>query len=158
GFDNPDYDERALARLVAKRFNTEHTERVVKPVDTDEILSKLSWHYDEPFGDSSALPTYLVSQVAREQVTMVLTGGGGDEVTSGYTIHVGEKIANLYGRLPSSIGKTLLPACFSAARNHARGSSKRKLLRAERVIHSSSMDFVDRLESKQNGFTRAERQ
>jgi asparagine synthase (glutamine-hydrolysing) len=158
GFDNPAFDERALARLVARRFGTEHTERIVRPVDTDEILSKLAWHYDEPFGDSSALPTYLVSQVARERVTMVLTGDGGDEVTSGYTIHLGEKIASLYRRLPPVVGKATLPALTSAARRVARGSAKPKLLRLERVVHSSSMDFVDRLESKQNGFTRTERQ
>lgn len=157
GFDNPDFDERALARLVAHRFATEHTERVVKPVDTREIMTKLAWHYDEPFGDSSALPTYLVSQVARERVTMVLTGDGGDEVTSGYSIHLGEKIASFYRRLPSVVGKSMLPAWTSAARRVARGSAKRRLLRVERVVHSSSMDFVDRLESKQNGFTRADR-
>jgi asparagine synthase (glutamine-hydrolysing) len=157
GFEHSDFDERALARLVARRFGTQHTERVVRPVDTDEILSKLAWHFDEPFGDSSALPTYLVSKVASEQVTMVLTGDGGDEVTSGYTIYLGEKIASIYSRLPSVVGTVILPACASAARRVARGSAKRTLLRSERVVHSCSMDFVDRLESKQNGFTRAER-
>jgi len=157
GFENADFDERTLARSVARKFGTDHTERVVRPVDTDEIFSKLAWHFDEPFGDSSALPTYLVSQIARERVTVALTGDGGDEVTSGYTIHLGEKIASLYSRLPSVVGRVMLPGCTSAARRVARGSVKRKLLRLERVVHSCSMDFVDRLESKQNGFTRAER-
>jgi asparagine synthase (glutamine-hydrolysing) len=157
GFRNPEFDERHLARLVAHKFGTDHVERVVEPVDATSILSKLAWHYDEPFGDSSALPVYLVSQAARERVTVALTGDGGDEVLSGYTIHLGEKIASIYQLLPGPIGNSMLPAWTTTARRAAPSSAKRSLLRMERVIHSCTMDFVDRLESKQNGFTRAER-
>ena len=157
GFDNQEFDERRLARLVAQTFATNHTERVVKLGDAEELMEKLACHYDEPFGDSSALPVYLVSKVARERVTMVLTGDGGDEVTSGYSIHLGEKIATPYQRLPVAVGQNLVPAWTSAARRVARGSVKRHFLRAERVVHSCTMEFEDRLESKQTGFTRAER-
>jgi asparagine synthase (glutamine-hydrolysing) len=87
----------------------------------------------------------------------VLTGDGGDEVTSGYTIHLGEKLASLYSHLPAFVGNVILPGCASAARRVARGSFQSSFLRAERVVHSCSMGFVDRLESKQNGFTRVER-
>jgi asparagine synthase (glutamine-hydrolysing) len=90
---------------------------------------------------------------------MVLTGDGGDEVTSGYTIHLGEKIASLYRQLlPSAVGKGVLPALVSTARRAAPRSAKRPLLRLERVVHSCTMDFLERLENKQNGFTRLERQ
>ena len=157
GFDNPAFDERHLARLVANKFHTKHSELLVNPIDADQLLPKLALHYDEPFGDSSALPSYLVSQIASKRVKMVLTGDGGDEVLCGYTIHVGEKIATLIDRLPSRVGKRMLPACATAARRVARGGSKRKLLRLERVVHSSAMDFEDRLESKQSGFSRSER-
>jgi asparagine synthase (glutamine-hydrolysing) len=157
GFRNPEFDERHLARLVAHKFGTDHVERVVEPIDAASILSKLAWHFDEPFGDSSALPVYLVSQAARERVTVVLTGDGGDEVLSGYTIHLGEKIASIYQHLPGPIGNSVLPSWTTTVRRAAPRSTKRSLLRMERVVHSCTMGFIDRLESKQNGFTRSER-
>jgi asparagine synthase (glutamine-hydrolysing) len=83
GFDSPEYDETHYARLVARHCRTEHTEEVVRPKAL-EVLPKLAWHYDEPFGDSSAVPTYCVSQAARRHVKVVLTGDGGDECFGGY--------------------------------------------------------------------------
>ncbi len=77
------YDETAFARLAARRFNTEHTEFRVSPSDFD-LIDTLIWHHDGPFGDSSAVPTYIVSKLARDHVTVVLTGDGGDEVFAGY--------------------------------------------------------------------------
>jgi asparagine synthase (glutamine-hydrolysing) len=84
GFDGDDaYDETAYARLAAERFKTNHTEFRVAPSAVD-LIDTLIWHYDGPFGDSSAVPTYLVSKLAREHVTVVLTGDGGDELFAGY--------------------------------------------------------------------------
>lgn len=84
GFEgNPDYDETAYARIAAKKFETDHTEFKVKP-EAFELVEKLAWHYDEPFGDSSAIPTYMVSKLTREHVTVALTGDGGDELFAGY--------------------------------------------------------------------------
>jgi asparagine synthase (glutamine-hydrolysing) len=77
------YDETAFARMAAERFKTEHTEFRVAPSALD-LIDKLIWHHDGPFGDSSAVPTYIVSKMAREHVTVVLTGDGGDEVFAGY--------------------------------------------------------------------------
>ena len=77
------YDETSYARLVAARFKTDHTEFRVKPSAID-LIDKLIWHHDGPFGDSSAVPTYLVSQLTRQHVTVVLTGDGGDELFAGY--------------------------------------------------------------------------
>jgi len=83
GFDDPDYDELRYARKVARHLGTEHYELVVKP-DVIQILEDLVWHFDEPFADSSAIPTYMVSKLAREHVKVVLSGDGGDELFAGY--------------------------------------------------------------------------
>jgi asparagine synthase (glutamine-hydrolysing) len=83
GFERQDFDERPFARLVAKRFGTDHHEFLVD-ADAATILPKLAWHYGEPFADPSAIPTYLVSQLARGHVGVVLNGDGGDEAFLGY--------------------------------------------------------------------------
>lgn len=84
GFEgDPDFDETATARETARRFGTTHTEFRVKPSAVD-LIDTLVWHHDGPFADSSAIPTYLVSKLTREHVTVALTGDGGDEVFAGY--------------------------------------------------------------------------
>jgi asparagine synthase (glutamine-hydrolysing) len=77
------YDETKYARLAAQRFGTDHTEFRVSPSSVD-LIDPLVWHHDGPFGDSSAVPTFIVSQLARQHVTVALTGDGGDEVFAGY--------------------------------------------------------------------------
>lgn len=86
GFEHPDYDERRYAQEVADRYHTRHTTRVVNPDDFD-LVDKLAALYDEPFADSSAMPTYRVCGLAREQVTVALSGDGGDELFGGYRRH-----------------------------------------------------------------------
>lgn len=83
GFREEKYSELPYARLVAKKYGTEHTEFIVEPKAL-EILPFLVKHYEEPFGDSSALPTYLLSKLTREHVTVALNGDGGDENFAGY--------------------------------------------------------------------------
>jgi asparagine synthase (glutamine-hydrolysing) len=84
GFEGyPAWDETEYARLVADRFKTEHTPFKVRPESFD-LVEKLAWHYDEPFGDSSAIPTFIVSSLTRQHVKVALTGDGGDEVFAGY--------------------------------------------------------------------------
>ena len=84
GFEDRDgFDERPFAREVAKRFGTEHHESVVHP-DAVELVERLVWHHDQPFGDSSAVPTFLLNEVARKHVTVALSGDGGDELFAGY--------------------------------------------------------------------------
>lgn len=78
-----EYDERAHARVVAERFATEHTEFVVEPKALD-LVDRLVYHHDGPFGDSSAVPTFLLSELTRTHVTVALNGDGGDEVFAGY--------------------------------------------------------------------------
>lgn len=83
GFPVKEYDETRYARMVAEHLGTAHQEFRVEP-DSVSILSKLVWHYDEPFADSSAIPTWYVSQMTRQHVTVALSGDGGDELFAGY--------------------------------------------------------------------------
>lgn len=83
GFKEAAWDELPYARQVAQRFHTDSHEKVVEP-HAARILDDLAWHYDEPFADSSMIPTYYVSAVARERVTVALSGDGGDENFAGY--------------------------------------------------------------------------
>jgi asparagine synthase (glutamine-hydrolysing) len=83
GFSENSYDEAHEAKTFAASLGANHFEHIVQPRAID-LVSKLAWHFDEPFGDSSAIPTYYVSKVAREHVTVVLSGDGGDENFAGY--------------------------------------------------------------------------
>jgi asparagine synthase (glutamine-hydrolysing) len=100
GFDDADgFDERPYARLVAERFATEHHEEVVAP-DAVDLLETLVWHHDQPFGDSSAVPTYLLNRMTRGHVTVALSGDGGDELFAGYERFVAALFVERYRRLP----------------------------------------------------------
>jgi asparagine synthase (glutamine-hydrolysing) len=93
GFAEDDYSELPYARQVAKHFSTDHHEFFVRP-DLISVLPQLVWAYDEPFADPSMLPTYYVSKLAREHVTVVLTGDGGDEIFGGYARYERELATN----------------------------------------------------------------
>ncbi|GHD96077.1 asparagine synthase (glutamine-hydrolyzing) [Streptomyces naganishii] len=84
GFDDARFDERSHARVVAQRYGTDHHEFVVDAAALD-ILPALAWHFDEPFADASAIPSFYVAQLSRQQVTVALNGDGGDESFGGYT-------------------------------------------------------------------------
>jgi asparagine synthase (glutamine-hydrolysing) len=129
GFEERSFDELDRARLVARRFDTDHHELVLRP-DATELLPRLVEAFDEPFADSSALPTYLVSQLAAEHVKVVLSGEGGDELFGGYYTYVADLLAPRVGwaaaaarplieRLPSSSRK--VPLEYKAKR-FARGA------------------------------------
>jgi asparagine synthase (glutamine-hydrolysing) len=107
GFDEEPYNEAPHARSVAQKFGTEHYEHVVRP-DALEVLNKLVWHYDEPFADSSAIPTYYVSQEARRHVTVALAGDGGDENFAGYPRYFSDCWENrLRGFLPPGLRRNV---------------------------------------------------
>jgi asparagine synthase (glutamine-hydrolysing) len=99
GFKEEDFSEVKYAREVAKRFGTEHQEMVVEP-DAIEVLPKLAWEFDEPFADSSAIPTYYVSKMARKYVTVILSGDGGDETFAGYRRYLWARDMHKYDWIP----------------------------------------------------------
>ncbi|MFC1678598.1 asparagine synthase (glutamine-hydrolyzing) [Elusimicrobiota bacterium] len=106
GFDDPSHNELPFARAVSKQFQTEHHEFVVKPAAA-EILPELIWHFDEPFADSSAIPTYYLSKLAREHVTVVLSGEGGDELFAGYDRYRRERLTRIFSLAPEAV-RTLM--------------------------------------------------
>jgi asparagine synthase (glutamine-hydrolysing) len=97
GFEESSFDELRQARLVAERFGTDHHELVLRP-DAVDLLPRLVEAFDEPFGDSSALPTYLVSRLAADTVKVVLSGEGGDELFGGYYTYVADRLAPRIGK------------------------------------------------------------
>jgi asparagine synthase (glutamine-hydrolysing) len=100
GFPIKEYDETAYANRVAKHLKTDHRVLEVRP-DALEILPKLVYHYDEPFADSSAIPTWYVSELTRRHVTVALSGDGGDELFAGYPRYRAAALAGWFDRLPA---------------------------------------------------------
>jgi asparagine synthase (glutamine-hydrolysing) len=109
GFKEDTYNELRYARMVAEKFKTDHTEFIVDPKAL-EVIDKLVWHYNEPFADSSAIPTYYVSKLAREYVKVILNGDGGDENFAGYGRYTANEFSRAMHRFfPTPLAKALLP-------------------------------------------------
>ncbi|MEO8464137.1 MAG: asparagine synthase (glutamine-hydrolyzing) [Gammaproteobacteria bacterium] len=157
GFDPSGNDERSLARLVAHSFNTNHVDVLLGREHAEQLIEKIAWHFDEPFGDTSTVPTYEVSRIARGLVTVVLTGDGGDEVLSGYPSHQREKLMSWWTHVPSLIRRPLISAAEGALFMADHRGQRRGVQRARRVLASVNADFVSRLESKQIGLSGEQR-
>jgi len=126
--DTAGFDERPYARQVARRFGTEHTEFVVQP-DATQLIERLVWHYDQPFGDSSSLPTFLLAELTRGHVTVALSGDGGDELFAGYErMAAGLALGHLH-RLPRPARRTLRATARLVPRQLPRAASLRRFLR-----------------------------
>ncbi|MBA2613507.1 MAG: asparagine synthase (glutamine-hydrolyzing) [Bacteroidetes bacterium] len=149
GYKENEFDESKLAELVAKKFNTNHHLGTVNSDNFTEALNTVVNHYDEPFGDSSAIPTGYVSKFAAQKVKMVLTGDGGDEVLSGYTSYQGIKFAQKYQSLPLSIQK-FLPEAANISSKALSGKYRYKLNRINHLLLTSSKGFNQRLLEKQS--------
>jgi asparagine synthase (glutamine-hydrolysing) len=107
GFHEDSFNELKYARLTAQKFGTDHHEFFVTP-DICSIVDELVWHFDEPFADSSAIPTYMVSKLARDHVTVVLSGDGGDELFAGYTRYVVDRKREGFARLPKPLRENVM--------------------------------------------------
>jgi asparagine synthase (glutamine-hydrolysing) len=112
GFDDDTYNELAYAREVSQRFATKHHVEILNP-DISGLCESLVTHFDEPFGDFSIFPTYLVSKVARKQVKVVLSGDGGDELFGGYDTYRAQNFDGYYRLLPNVIRNKTLPAILA---------------------------------------------
>lgn len=106
GFGEADFDELKYARLVAQRYATEHHEFIVEPRAID-LLPDIVWHYGEPYADSSALPTYCLSELTRKHVTVALNGDGGDECFAGYPRYVAAQLIARGDWLPHAARRAL---------------------------------------------------
>ncbi len=107
GFGEQDFNELGYARQVAERFGTEHHELVLEP-HALEVVPDLVRHYGEPYADSSAVPTYYVSKMTRQFVTVALNGDGGDEILAGYERHWAAGVAAQYDRLPAVLRHAII--------------------------------------------------
>lgn len=148
GFAEDSYNELKYARLAAKHFATDHHEFIVTPEICD-VVDELAWHFDEPFADSSAIPTYMVSKLARDHVTVVLSGDGGDELFAGYTRYQVDQRRARMGRLPRPIREGVLRP-LSAHLPH--GAWGRNYLR------NVSLDPLDRYIDNISQFTELNKQ
>jgi asparagine synthase (glutamine-hydrolysing) len=118
GFEEKEFNELDYARSVATLFHTKHHEEIITP-DAEGIIDTLAWHFDEPFADSSAVPTYYVSQMARRHVTVVLSGDGGDELFAGYRRYLFDQrenqLRNLFPSTFRRLGFGTLAALYPKA-------------------------------------------
>jgi asparagine synthase (glutamine-hydrolysing) len=137
GFEEQGFDETGRARLIAERYGTEHHELVVRPNAVD-LLPKLAETFDEPFADSSALPTWLVSELAASHVKVAMSGEGGDELFGGYYTYVADLLAPRMGRA-ASLARPLIERLPSSSKRAASFDYK-----AKRFARAASLPSLER--------------
>jgi asparagine synthase (glutamine-hydrolysing) len=133
--------------LVAARAQARHHEEVVTPENLQSALELVCRHYDEPFGDSSAIPTGHVARLAARHVKMVLTGDGGDEVLSGYPAYQVEKIASIYSRVPRP-ARRFAEGLLGGVAERLSGRQRFSALRYQRLLATTALPFQQRLLAK----------
>lgn len=161
GFAEDAFDEAAEARKVAAHLGTSHTELYIDPETARNVIPKLPRMYDEPFADSSQIPTHLVSALARQHVTVALSGDAGDELFGGYNRHVwGESLNARFGAMPAAV-RQMLGICLRAVSPEPAGTIARvaapllparfnvrragdQLAKLARVVGSASLDDMYR--------------
>jgi asparagine synthase (glutamine-hydrolysing) len=132
GFEHPTFDESRYARMVAEMYSTDHTELQIDGASPD-LLEKIVWHYDQPFGDSSAVPSFRIAQITRPHVTVVLNGDGGDESFAGYDRYRLARFSPFF-RLPSFV-RTAMYASASPFLG--------RIGRGRRVVQVKPTDFAE---------------
>jgi asparagine synthase (glutamine-hydrolysing) len=143
GFNEDSFNELKYARIAARRFGTDHHEFIVTP-EICQIVDELVWHFDEPFADSSAIPTYMVSKLAREHVTVVLSGDGGDELFAGYDRYITDRKRSGFARIPRSLRHGMMQPLSRRLPHGAWGRN---------FIHNIALDPLDRYIDSVSVFT-----
>ncbi len=142
GFDDEEYTEVQYARQVAERYATDHREFTVR-AEAADILPKLIWLYNEPFGDSSCIPTYYLSQLTREHVTVALNGDGGDESFAGYERYRGYLWSRRMTWCPSSVWNSTANVLEAIERRRGRGVGRPRALAYARAFTRAMADYPD---------------
>ena len=141
GFEEREFDELKYARIVAKRFNTEHHELIMTPKDIGS-MEDLVWNLDEPHADSSALASYLVSRLAAPEVKVALSGAGGDELFGGYHAYLADKLSIYYSMVPQVLTRGVVAGLTPLMGGESqRPSGKRRI---QRFLKASHLPFLKR--------------
>ena len=144
GFHEDSYNELKFARLTAQKLGTDHHEFFVTP-QICEVVDDLVWHFDEPFADPSAIPTFMVSKLARDHVTVALSGDGGDELFAGYTHYVVQESRRAFSAaLPKALRKNVMRPLSYRLPHGAWGRN---------YLHNISLDPIDRYLDSMSHFT-----
>src|SRR5258708_306137 len=151
GFDEARYDEREHARYVAKKFGTRHHEFLLEP-GTLEIIEQIAWHTDEPFADSSALPTWYLSQLTRQHVKVTLSGAGADEMFTRYDSYRGHVLSERLRKLPGLVRSAAVAAVQSMPTSDA--GKRIACLRLARNIEDAELEAGAPFFAKQHGVFR----
>ena len=150
GFEDRSFDESAAARFVAETLGTEHHEHIVGPREALDLMDGLGELVDEPLGDASILPTYLLSRFARRSVTVALSGDGGDEVFAGYPTYQAHKLARAWRRTPGLLRGAVRAVVRGLPVSHDNLSLDFKL---KRFVAGAMLDTVDRHAMWMGSFT-----
>lgn len=153
GFDRAEWDESEDAASVANHYDTEHHLLRLSEADMldslEDTLLKIVHHCDEPFGDASAIPTYHVSRLARQHVTVVLSGDGGDELFAGYSNYRGMLFAQTYRKwMPYWLGRHLLPGTLRGVSRYLPGSLGYRGLRFAKILRDSALPTLEAYRDK----------
>ncbi|MCD4783717.1 MAG: asparagine synthase (glutamine-hydrolyzing) [Candidatus Eremiobacteraeota bacterium] len=141
GFQEKSFNELEYARLAAEKYGCEHHEEVARP-DAVSLINEITGHFDEPYADSSALPVYLVSKLARKNVKVVLSGEGSDEIFAGYMTYDADMLAEKYQKIPGVVRNKILPGIV----NLLPVSTKKVSFdyKARRFIRGANQDLITR--------------
>ncbi len=150
------YNELPYARQVAEQFGTDHHEIVVQP-DVATLLPELLWHMDEPIADAAFITTYLVSKFARQDVTVILSGVGGDELFGGYKRYLDEHYRSLYHRIPGAFRAGVISPLAKMLPSDRHSKLLNKMRLAKAFIAADALPFPDRYRSYMQVFDADER-
>lgn len=143
-FREKGYDESYYQRIVAKYCNSDHHEFIVEKESVEDLLAKLIGFFDQPFGDSSALPSYYLAKMTKRHVSMVFTGDGGDELLAGYTTYPGMIYSEKYRKLPWILSHALIPGTLNLASTIAPRRYAYSIDRARKIIGDALLPFEER--------------